>query len=259
MIDALMDTPHHWKYIDDCTVGITINNDSPNYSPLQNILDCLQIWTRENHVTINQNKTVVMHVCTSTTPVPSPVVTIGSHSLHVVESTKLLGVTIDNELDWKLHTTNTIQASTYRLHMLKTMKSLGALHQQLRDIYTTFILPKLTYASPDWSSALNTTQMCWLERVQKRACRIILEPAYTTYQQALIVLNLSSRKERYPHDLTMFGERLLSQPRHRLLLPSALPPPSRATRRYNKLKPLINGKNRHVEEQPNTYYCKYYQ
>lgn len=236
--DALMDTPHRWKYVDDCTVGITINNDTPDYRPLQNILDSLQIWTMDNNVIINEKKTVVMHVNTSTAPVPPPAVTIGSHSLQVVESTKLLGVTIDNRLDWKLHTTNIIQASTHRLHMLKTMKSLGALQQQLRDIYTTYILPKLCYASPAWSSALNNTQQCKLERVQKRVCKIILGPEYTTYQQALISLNLSSLKERYRHDLTVFGERLLSQPRHRLLLPPALPPPTRPTRHHNQLKPI---------------------
>ena len=236
--DALTDTPHRWKYVDDSTVGVTINNSSPDYSHLQNILDNLQVWTTENHITINQSKTVVMHFNTSKTPVPPPVVTVGSHSLQVVESTKLLGVTVDSKLDWKLHTTNTVKTSTYKLHMLKTMKSLGAQHQQLRDIYGTFILPKLTYASPAWSPSLNITQQRRLERVQKRACKIILGPAYTSYHQALTALNLTSLAERYHRDLQVFGERLLTHPRHRLLLPPALPPPLRAARHHNILKPI---------------------
>ena len=40
--DALTDTSHRWKYVDDCTVGILVNNRMPDYSPLQATLGRLQ-------------------------------------------------------------------------------------------------------------------------------------------------------------------------------------------------------------------------
>ena len=32
--DAITDTQHRWKYVDDCTVEIPVNNRTPDYSTL---------------------------------------------------------------------------------------------------------------------------------------------------------------------------------------------------------------------------------
>ena len=53
--------------------------------------------------------------------------------------------------------------------MLRRLKTFGMPTLELISIYKTFILPKLTYASPAWSYSLTTTQLARLERVQKRA------------------------------------------------------------------------------------------
>ncbi|XP_063855765.1 uncharacterized protein LOC135097707 [Scylla paramamosain] len=82
--DALTDTPPRWKYVDDCTVGIPVSTKNPDYSPLQAILERLQTWTEESRMTINHSKTVVMHFCTSSVPVPPPRLTVGPHPLQVV-------------------------------------------------------------------------------------------------------------------------------------------------------------------------------
>ena len=236
--DALTDTQHRWKYVDDCTVGITVNNRAPDYTSLQQTLDRLQAWTQDNSVTINHTKTVVMHVCTSKTAVPPPQLTIGPHPLQVVNTFKLLGVTLDNHLSWGQHVASVVKAASYRLYMLRRLRSLGTPANELRAVYTSFILPKLVYASPAWSSSLNTTQLQQLERVQKRACRVILGPAYIDYNAALSSLSLPTLAERYHHALATFGEGLLKSQRHRHLLPPEAPPPTRSTRHSNKLVPL---------------------
>ena len=61
------------------------------------------------------------------------------------------------------------------------------------------------------------TQQRQLERVQKRACRIILGPAYNTYDDALPTLMLAMR--HHDQALRKFGMDLLHHPRHRHLLP----------------------------------------
>ena len=128
--------------------------------------------------------------------------------------------------------------ASYKLYMLRRLKSLGAPAAELKGVYNTFILPAVTYASPAWSSSLNTSQMQQLERIQKRACKIILGPAYTTYDDALTTLCLPRLNIRLECALRTFGAGLLSTPRHRHLLPPAAPPPTRATRHHNKLIPL---------------------
>ncbi|XP_076039158.1 uncharacterized protein LOC143024257 [Oratosquilla oratoria] len=129
--DALMDTQHRWKYVDDCTVGIPINTRQPDFSPLQNILDNLKTWTESRNVTVNHNKTVVMHVCTSKQAVAPPQLSLGTHSLQVVQSAKLLGITIDDHLNWNQHINNIIRTASYKLFMLCTSLSNHVPHNSL--------------------------------------------------------------------------------------------------------------------------------
>ncbi|XP_063856390.1 GTPase Obg-like [Scylla paramamosain] len=236
--DALTDTPYRWKYVDDCTVGVPVSTKNPDYSPLQAILERLQTWTEESRMTINHNKTVVMHFCTSSVPVPPPQLSVGPHPLQVVRCAKLLGVTVDDQLTWKQHVASTIRSATYRLYMLHRLRSLGTPTDELRGVYLTFILPKLMYASPAWSSSLTQTQQLQLESVQKRACRVILGPAYTTYEEALNTLKLSRLSTRYSEALKKFGRGLLNHPRLRSMLPPDAPRPTHATRHHNKITPL---------------------
>ncbi|XP_045101294.1 uncharacterized protein LOC123498195 [Portunus trituberculatus] len=54
--DALTNTPHHWKYVDDCTVGVSLANKNPDYSALQTTLNSLQEWSAESRMTVNHTK-----------------------------------------------------------------------------------------------------------------------------------------------------------------------------------------------------------
>ncbi|MPD01430.1 hypothetical protein E2C01_096957 [Portunus trituberculatus] len=114
--------------------------------------------------------------------------------------------------------------------MLRRLMSLGAPADELMGVYLTFILPKLMYASPAWSSSLNLTQRQQLERVQKRAFRVILGPAYRSSEDALTCLTLPRLATRHQEALEKFGEGLLHHPRLRHLLPQDVPLPARATR-----------------------------
>ena len=190
--DAMTDTSARWKYVDDTTLATTVDNTNPDYSQLQLLLDHLHTWTTANKVTLNTNKTTVMHIHTSSAPLPPPSVSIDGRPLQVVHSTKLLGITIDDKLTWAPHVSSLISSATYRLHLLRRLKKLGTPPRELASVFSIFILPRLTYASPAWSSSLNATQRKQLERVQKRAVRLILGAEYTTYQEALHALNLTT-------------------------------------------------------------------
>ncbi|XP_076035742.1 uncharacterized protein LOC143021860 [Oratosquilla oratoria] len=168
--DALAESSHHWKYVDGSTVNITVDNTAPDYSSLQATLDKVQAWTTDNHLIIKSIKTVTMHFFTSKKDVPASNVTISTQSLHVVKSTKLLGITID---DWKQRVTNTVRAASYRPYMQRRLRSLGTPDKELKNIYSTFILPNFCYASPAWIPSINLTQEQQLQRIKKRACKII--------------------------------------------------------------------------------------
>ncbi|XP_045109284.1 uncharacterized protein LOC123503510 [Portunus trituberculatus] len=113
--------------------------------------------------------------------------------------------------------------------MLRRLKSLGTPADELKGIYITFILPKLMYASPVWSSSLTYTQQQQLEDVQKRAYRIILGPAYTDYDHSLSTLDLPTLVTRHQAALVKMGRGLLCHSRLRHLLPRDAPQPIHAT------------------------------
>ena len=188
--DALLDTPHRMKYVDDCTITNSFDVESPDHSPTQSSLDALQHWTTVNHTQVNPTKTVTMTFAFSKPPPPPPALTLLDQNLTTVSSFKLLGVTIDNKLTWEPHVTNVLRSATFRLYMLRRLKSFGLPAIVLVNLYKTFILPKLTYASPAWSSSLFIGQENRLERVQKRALKISLGPSYISYEQALEPHNL---------------------------------------------------------------------
>ena len=124
--DSLTDTPHRWKYVNDCTVGITVNNRVPDYTALQHkLLDRLQAYTQDNSVTINHTKAVAMDVCTSRTAVPPPQLTVRPHPLQVVNTIKLLVVVLDDNFSWGQHVASVVRTASYRLYVLRRLRTLN--------------------------------------------------------------------------------------------------------------------------------------
>jgi len=117
-------------------------------------LNNLLAWTNANHVTLNYKKTIVMHFDFASSPTQPPALTKGDHTLDVVHAAKICGVTLDDRL-WDQHVSTIVTSASFRLYMLRRLKSLGVPPSELITIYKTFILPKLT--SPAWSSSLNAT------------------------------------------------------------------------------------------------------
>ena len=179
-----------------------------------------------------------MHINLAKTGTTPSDITLGPDILRVVSSAKLLGVTIDDELNWKTHVSNVIKSASYRLYLLRRLKSLGLPPPELKSIFSLFILPKITYASPAWSSSLSNTQKDSLEKVQKRACKIILGSTYTSYDAALQALNMPPLCNVFHSNLERFGRKLLNHPLHRHLLPPPNPKAHRDTRHHNVLVPF---------------------
>ncbi|ROT81040.1 hypothetical protein C7M84_000199 [Penaeus vannamei] len=134
--------------------------------------------------------------------------------------TKILGITHS----WDQHVSTIVTSASFRLYMLRHLKTLGVPPSELITIYKTFILPRLTYASPDWSFSLDAAQLLRLEKVQKRAMKIILGSSYNCYEDALTTLGLTTLSALYQKMLLQFGEKTLNNPRHRHLPAPALPP-----------------------------------
>ena len=104
--------------------------------------------------------------------------------------------------------------------MLTTLKRFGLSLDDLKTIYTGFIRPLVEYAVPAWHPGLTEHQHDALERVQKRACKIILGKKYTSYQDALVLCQLTDLRSRRDQICLKFANKLLEHPDFRSWLPN---------------------------------------
>ena len=121
---------------------------------------------------------------------------------------------------------------------LPKMRRFGCDTESLLHAYMCYVCPLLEYACPVWGpSAICTAYLLHdIERIQKRATRIILQNCDIPYDQALTKLNLSPLKVQLEHLIQQFGKSVLANKSHQSLLPKPALPNSQ-TWLQNKLLP----------------------
>ncbi|XP_041467756.1 uncharacterized protein LOC121418118 [Lytechinus variegatus] len=161
-----------------------------------------------------------MHVSFQRNVSPPPVITIGNQVLEAVTSLRLLGVVIQSNLKWDQQVEQLIKRASKRLYILCKLKRNGVPAIDLVFIYTMYIRPLMEYCAPVWSSSLTTQQSDSIERVQRRALRMISYPDQHHYDELLSRFNIPSLAERRKDLLTNFAKSILVSSRHRHLLPA---------------------------------------
>ena len=215
----------HLKFIDDMTAAESINlrdklirNPDPdpmrplNYHDrtlhvlpnesckLQTLLDDTRNYARDHEMQINQEKTKVILFNTARNFDFMPSLSLDDGlPLDVVEEVRLLGVQVRSDLSWRSNTSTICQKAFARMWMLRRLKPLGATKEELLDVYDKQIRCITEFASAVWTSGLTGDEINQLERIQKCAFAIILAENYSSYNQALKVLNrntLASRRTK---------------------------------------------------------------
>ena len=120
---------------------------------------------------------------------------INNVNVEVVNEAKLLGTHITNDLKWDKNTHEMIKKANARMQLLRKIKSFNAPHKDLKQVYITFIRSLLEQSCTVWNSMLSQENIQDIERVQKSACKIILEDNYSEYQNALNQLDIETFAE----------------------------------------------------------------
>jgi hypothetical protein len=124
---------------------------------------------------------------------------IDEQALEIVQSHKVLGLIIHN-LKWNEHIDSVVSEASKRLYIIRTLRRSGVPAEDLLEIYFAIIRSVLEYCCVVWHNTLPSYLANQIERVQKRALRIIL-PEYT-YSEALTFLKcaqLDERREKLLH------------------------------------------------------------
>ena len=117
--------------------------------------------------------------------------------LKQVHNVKIFGVTISSDLKWDLHMSQVLRKASNKLYMLKVLKKFKLSIVDLLTIYRGYIQTPIRVCCScleRWH--ITVCQSDQLERIQKRALRIILGPEYICYDNALQQCNITTLKER---------------------------------------------------------------
>jgi hypothetical protein len=143
-------------------------------------------------VTYNHTITIINEgdVDGSTAALAMPCIRFNNESIERVNSFKLMGVAITNDLTWANHIAAICSKANKRLHFLTLLRRAAASRADMLYYYTTVIRPVIEYACPLWQSSLTGEQKHQLEHVHQRAVYIITGSSDYELQCALLVIEL---------------------------------------------------------------------
>ena len=147
---------------------------------------------------LNAEKTKLFVINYSNNYQFAPRVTIpgSAKPLEVVNTTKLVGVTLTSDLKFHKHVQTIVKKAYKKIWMLRRLKAFGVKDKDLLDIYIVQIRSGLEYCVPAWNSSLTEEDKNEIERVKKTALKIIYGETYTDYETSLDLSQLESLEER---------------------------------------------------------------
>ena len=206
-----------WKYVDDLTLAE--NCLSSVTGDLQIELDRFVKWTKNNKLCLNPSKCQALQICFKRNP-PIPALTIDHNPLPFVSFAKILGIKIQNDLKWDHQVSDMMKKTNSRLYMLRTLKKFGFTTDELIAVYKGYVRPMMEYADVVWNSSITKDQMHTLEKLQKRACKIILgSNNYNSYQEAIEACGIETLADRRQAHCCKFAESLFKCKQTENLIP----------------------------------------
>ena len=117
---------------------------SPDNLQSQEWLDAISSWTDNQKMKINKKKTKTMIFNYTDKYQFSTRLNIDGEPIEVIDSTRLLGTIITNDLRWDLNTSHIVRKSNARMELLRRVATFGTSVDDLRNIYILFVRSNLS-------------------------------------------------------------------------------------------------------------------
>ena len=175
-------------FADDTTVSAYGKTVLDVHTILQTNLNSITKWCNQNSMVPNISKTKTMYISASTNKTlsdhtNSPALKMHDQSLAYSSTEKLLGVYVDQHLNWKFQVEQTIKKCNSYLYLLLRIKTFLNLHSR-KLFFNAYILPHLDYCCTIWGNCSDKLSETIL-KFQKRAARIILDKDYNSPSEEL--------------------------------------------------------------------------
>lgn len=181
------------KFIDDTTFIETVQNGERSEMPAA--VQYLEHWSLNNSMIVHPKKTKEILTCFSRKLPVVEELTISDQSIETVESAKLLGVTVSDDLTWEKHILTILKKANSKVYYLVMLKRFGAPIPHMLKVYNSHIRSVLEYACQVWHPGLNKGQSDMLESIQERALKIIFSKSeYTNNLEAAKMTTLKNRR-----------------------------------------------------------------
>ena len=189
------------------------------------------LQSRADGFQLNESKCKELTIPFTKSENPLEPITINNTNIEVVPSARLLGVMMSNDLKWNAHVEMICKKVAARLYFLRQLKRAKVPTNDLLSFYTTCIRPVAEYACPVFHTALPQYLSDQLERLQKRALRII-STNNLSYRQALEVFNIPTLYDRREAIGNLLFQGISNNNNYKLY--PLLPPPYLGTLRTRK-------------------------
>jgi hypothetical protein len=166
-----------------------------NSSIIQGDIDNLQFWTEKWNLYFNVDKCKVMHMG-AVNPRNRYTMTLNGdvRQIQTVDEEKDLGVTFDSKLVFDAHIHNSISKANKMIGLIK--RTFLYLNKDIfTKLYKALVRPHVEYGNIIWSPYLKRQSVA-IERVQRRATKILKECKEMSYAQRLNYFNMHSLKGR---------------------------------------------------------------
>ena len=157
-----------WKHVDDTTASEVVGKGE--VSSAQIIADKVAEWSLANTVQLNNEKCKDLRISFARNKATFEPIRVHGKELELVDSAKLLGITITSDLSWNTHVNDVIKKAAKRLYFLVQLKGAKVTCNDLGLFYITCVRSVLDYAIPFYYYSLpkylvNEPERCALASV----------------------------------------------------------------------------------------------
>lgn len=181
-----------WKFVDDTTMSECVERD--NASTIQNAVTEFSDKAHANKFQMNETKCKELRISFAKTNPQFEPVMVNEKPLEIVQHVKLLGLNISSDLKWNSHVSKITKKAAPRFYFLRQLKRAAIPTKDLLKFYITCIRPIFEYACPVYHNSLPKYLSDDIERLQKRALRIIYP--WMPYTDSIEESGLSRLSER---------------------------------------------------------------